>query len=74
MASTIGTKKHRDFPDPVPVVTTKLCPALALATGWPLAEIETIDVYRGSQDIYIFPNRAELISAAPAGFSITFNE
>ncbi len=24
MASTIGTKKHKDFPEPVPVVTTKL--------------------------------------------------
>lgn len=49
-------------------------PALAMATGWPLAEIDTIDVYRGSQDIYIFPTRAELISAAPAGFTITFYE
>jgi hypothetical protein len=29
----IGTKKQRDFPDPVPVATTKLLPALAFATA-----------------------------------------
>jgi len=48
--------------------------ALANVTGWPLAQIDTIDVYRGSQDVYIFPTRAELLSAAPRGFKITFHE
>ena len=30
-ASMIGTKKQSDLPDPVPVVTTKLCRRAALA-------------------------------------------
>lgn len=30
-ASIIGTKKHNDLPEPVPVVTTKLCLAVAFA-------------------------------------------
>ena len=33
-ASMIGTKKHNDLPEPVPVVTTKLCPAKAFAVAW----------------------------------------
>ena len=32
-ASMIGTKKQRDFPEPVPVVTAKLCRAIAFATA-----------------------------------------
>lgn len=48
--------------------------ALAGATGWPLAEIDTIDVYRGSQDVYVFPTRTELIASAPRGFTIKFEE
>jgi len=48
--------------------------ALATATGWPLAQIDTIDVYRGSKDIYIFPSRTELIAATPHGFNMTFHE
>jgi hypothetical protein len=32
-ASMIGMKKQSDFPDPVPVVTTKLCPVAAFATA-----------------------------------------
>ena len=30
-ASIIGTKKHNDLPEPVPVVTTKPCLAVAFA-------------------------------------------
>lgn len=30
----MGTKKHRDLPEPVPVVTTKLWRATALAIAW----------------------------------------
>jgi hypothetical protein len=33
-SSIIGTKKHSDLPDPVPVVTTKLVRADALAAAW----------------------------------------
>ena len=40
MASTIGTKKQRDLPDPVPVVTTKLCPARALGEGLSLVPVK----------------------------------
>jgi hypothetical protein len=29
--SMIGMKKHNDFPDPVPLVTTKLCFSFAFA-------------------------------------------
>lgn len=40
---------------------------LAAATGWPLAAISTIDVYRGSPIIYTFPSRAEFTDALPQG-------
>src|SRR5262249_41670024 len=29
--------------------------ALTEATGWPMADIETIDAYKGSPDVYCFP-------------------
>ena len=32
-ASMIGMKKQSDFPEPVPVVTAKLCRAMAFATA-----------------------------------------
>jgi len=32
-ASMIGMKKQSDFPEPVPVVTAKLCRAIAFATA-----------------------------------------
>jgi len=32
-ASMMGMKKQSDFPEPVPVVTAKLWPAVAFATG-----------------------------------------
>lgn len=33
-ASMIGTKKQSDLPEPVPVVTTKLCRRVAFAIAW----------------------------------------
>ncbi len=42
---------------------------LAAVTGWPAAQIETIDVYRGSPDSYSFPTSAEIRSAIPATFT-----
>lgn len=45
---------------------TARCPdreQLSRSTGWPLSEIATIDVYQGSQIVYIFPNRCEFLSA-----------
>ena len=42
---------------------------LAAATGWPMAQIETIDVYRGSPDSYSFPTSAEMQAAIPAAFT-----
>ena len=39
--------------------------ALAKATGWSRAAIDTIDVYRGSPVVYAFPDRKEFRSALP---------
>lgn len=36
---------------------------LAKASGWPLADINTIDVYKGSDVVYSFPTLAELRKA-----------
>ncbi len=44
---------------------------LAAQTGWDLAEIETIDVYRSSDATYCFPTRAELTSLLPRAFTAT---
>ena len=41
---------------------------LASATGWAPEDINTIDVYEGSDIIYAFPNRAELLDLIPSGF------
>ena len=46
--------------------------ALADRTGWALAEIDTIDVYRGSAIRYVFPNRTELIAAFPEDCLLDF--
>lgn len=46
--------------------------ALARRTGWPMPEIDTIEVYRGSQIRYVFPARAEWIAALPAGVRADF--
>lgn len=43
--------------------------ALAAATGWPRAAIDTIDVYRGSPVVYAFPDRAEFRAALPDAFT-----
>lgn len=45
--------------------------ALAAATGWPLAQIATIDAYRGQDTIYAFPTEAALTAAmARAGLTV----
>jgi SAM-dependent methyltransferase len=41
--------------------------ALAQHTGWPRADIDTIDAYRNSSVAYCFPNRAELLRVIPPG-------
>ena len=46
-----------------------LCPDrdhLAATTGWPRAEIDTIDIYEGSAIVYAFPNRKEFETAVPS--------
>ncbi|NHZ92766.1 methyltransferase type 11 [Massilia sp. CCM 8733] len=42
--------------------------ALAQRAGWPRADIDTIDAYRGSVAVYSFPTLAQLRCAIPAGF------
>jgi SAM-dependent methyltransferase len=39
--------------------------ALAASTGWLAADIDTIDVYRGSPSVYAFPNRTEFLAVLP---------
>ena len=41
---------------------------LAAATGWDRSEINTIDIYRGSNAIYAFPTKSQLLSAIPKAF------
>lgn len=41
---------------------------LGAATGWPAEEIDTIDMYRGSQEVYSFPTRAQLLAVVPPAF------
>lgn len=41
--------------------------ALARRTGWSRAEIDTIDVYTGSDLAYVFPNRVEFTRLLPVG-------
>lgn len=45
--------------------------ALAKATGWPQAEIETVTFLKGSRSISSFPTREQLLSAASTIFSRT---
>ena len=45
---------------------------LAAATGWELASIDTIDVYRGSAEVYSFPTETQLLATVPAGFAAAF--
>jgi hypothetical protein len=42
--------------------------ALADATGWPMEDIETIDAYKNSADIYCFPTIGQYRSAIPDSF------
>jgi SAM-dependent methyltransferase len=42
--------------------------ALAEATGWPMADIETIDAYKNSPDVYTFPTIGQFKSAIPDTF------
>lgn len=42
--------------------------ALAAATGWARADIDTIDVYDGSAEVYAFPTRAQFLGAVPSAF------
>jgi len=51
---------HERIPDPS---------ALAAITGWPIEEIMTINVYRGSQAIYTYPRVEEVIDALSGQFS-----
>lgn len=46
----------------------ELCPdrdTLAATTGWPRQSIDTIDVYRGSDIVYSFPDRSEFQGTIP---------
>lgn len=42
--------------------------ALSDATGWPMEDIETIDAYKGSSDVYTFPTIGQFKSAIPDSF------
>ena len=42
---------------------------LARATGWPHADIDMIDLYRGSSEIYSFPTAAQLAAVVPDFFT-----
>jgi SAM-dependent methyltransferase len=42
---------------------------LAARTGWPRADIDTVEVYRESPVVYCFPDRSEFLRMLPQGFS-----
>jgi SAM-dependent methyltransferase len=42
---------------------------LAAAGGWKRAEVDTIDVYRSSQQVYSFPTRQQCLSIVPVAFA-----
>ncbi|MEO6609790.1 MAG: hypothetical protein ABIN69_15115 [Aestuariivirga sp.] len=42
---------------------------MSRVTGWTLHDIDSIDVYRGSSEIYNFPTRAQLLDAIPVRWS-----
>jgi len=42
--------------------------ALSDATGWPMEDIETIDAYKNSSDVYTFPTVGQFKSAIPDTF------
>ena len=41
---------------------------LAAATGWERAEIDKIDLYRHSTDVFSFPTRAQALAIVPGEF------
>lgn len=41
---------------------------LSRRTGWAIEDIDTIDVYRNSTEVYCFPTRRQVIDGVPAGF------
>lgn len=54
-----------------------LCPdrkALSHQTGWPIDVIDTIDVYRLSNETLLFPSVAEIKAALPEGATVAFHE
>lgn len=42
---------------------------LAAATGWPMAQIDTIDVYRGSAEVYSFMTLEQIRQTMPPAFT-----
>ena len=42
---------------------------LAEITGWRCDEIDTINVYRSSPEVYSFPTRQQCLSAIPGAFT-----
>ncbi|HXX83746.1 MAG TPA: hypothetical protein VEN29_07145 [Casimicrobiaceae bacterium] len=42
--------------------------ALAAATGWAAEDLETIDVYKGSGELYSFPTLEQFRAPIPAAF------
>ncbi len=51
---------EREFPDRQ---------KLAAATGWPRGQIDTIDTYRGSEEVYSFATFEQIRQAMPASFT-----
>ncbi len=51
---------EREFPDR---------PKLAATTGWPLEQIDTIDVYRGSREVYSFMTFEQIRQTMPPSFT-----
>lgn len=43
--------------------------ALSRATGWARQDIDTIDVYDGSGEVYAFPTREQFLAVASHGFA-----
>jgi SAM-dependent methyltransferase len=44
-------------------------PKLATLTGWPMAQIDTIDVYRSSREVYSFATFDQILKTLPAIFT-----
>lgn len=57
---TILATFEREFPDRR---------KLAAATGWPMAQIDTIDVYRGSGEVYSFMTLEQIRQTMPPAFT-----